>query len=143
METQKAFARRFLFWQIPLLLFSVGYALAFAYARRIGSSLFSCRFAALLHFYCPGCGGSRAVFALLRGRIFEAFRFYAPLPITAALLLLTDVRMLLFLKGKGSFPSRRFGYACLAICVGSVILQLVLRNVLLLFGIDYLGDILG
>ncbi len=143
MNNKNTFAKRFLLWQIPLLLFCVDYALAFAYAQRIGSPLFSCRFAALLHFYCPGCGGSRAAFALLRGRIFEAFRFYAPLPITAALLLLSDVRLLLFLKSKGGFPSRRFGYACLAICVGSVILQLILRNVLLLFGIDYLGDILG
>lgn len=142
MKNKTAFAKRFLLWQIPLLLFTAAYALAYGYAARTGSSFFECRFSSLLHFYCPGCGGSRAVFALCRGRIFEAFRYYAPLPIAAALLVLTDVRVLLFLTKKGSLPSRRFGYTCLFICVGSIVLQMILRNALLLFGIDYIGDIL-
>ena len=143
MENKTAFIKRFLLWQIPLLLFVAAYAIAYGYAERIGSSFFSCRFSSLLHFYCPGCGGSRAVFALCQGRIWDALRYYAPLPIAAVLLALTDVRMVLFLLKKGEFPSRRYGYACLAICVAAVILQLLLRNLLLLFGIDYVGDILG
>lgn len=142
MKNQIAFAKRFLLWQIPLLLCAVLYALAFSYAKSIGSSFFQCRFSSRLHLYCPGCGGSRAVLALCRGHVFEAFRYYAPLPIAAALLALTDVRMISFLLKKGNFPSRRYGYVCLFVCVGSIVIQLVLRNVLLLFGIDIVGDIL-
>ena len=142
LEKQTDFARRFLLWQLPLLLFSVGYALAFYFAKRNGLSLFSCRVASKLHLYCPGCGGSRAVFALCQGRVFAALRYYAPLPIAAALLILSDIRMLLFLMKKSSFPSRRFGYTCMIICLSAVALQFVLRNVLLFFGIDFLGDII-
>jgi hypothetical protein len=83
-----------------------------------------------------------AVYALLRGRILEALRYYAPLPIAAVLLAAADLRMLLFLKGRATLPSRRFGYACLFILVGTIVLQCILRNALLLFGIDYVGDIL-
>lgn len=142
MEKQTAFARRWLLLQLPLLLFVLTYAAVFVFAQKNGWGLFSCRVVRELHFYCPGCGGSRAVLALCRGRVLSALRFYAPLPITAALLLLSDIRMLLFLRGKGRFPTRRFGYTCMAICLASVALQFVLRNALLFFGIDLLGDIL-
>ncbi len=142
MEKQSAFARRWLLLQLPLLLFFFAYAAAFFLAQKNGWELFSCRVARELHFYCPGCGGSRAVFALCRGRILSSLYFYAPVPITAALLLLSDARMLLFLRGKGRFPTRRFGYTCMVICLASVALQFILRNTLLFFGIDLLGDII-
>lgn len=142
MKNKTAFAVRFLLWQIPFLLFAAAYAIAYGYAARIGSSFFACRVSSALHLYCPGCGGSRAVYALLRGRILEALRYYAPLPIAAVLLAAADLRMLLFLKGRATLPSRRFGYACLFILVGTIVLQCILRNALLLFEIDYVGDIL-
>lgn len=142
MKNKTAFAVRFLLWQIPLLLLAVAYAVAYGYAARVGSSFFDCRISSVLHLYCPGCGGSRAIYALVRGHVLEALRYYAPLPIAAVLLAVTDLRMLLFLKRGGDLPSRRFGYACLIFLVGSVILQCILRNILLCFEIDYVGDIL-
>ncbi|MBP3591970.1 MAG: DUF2752 domain-containing protein [Clostridia bacterium] len=142
MEKQSAFARRWLLLQLPFFLFVLAYATAVYFSQKNGWGLFSCRVASELHFYCPGCGGSRAVLALCRGRILSALRFYAPLPITAALLLLSDARMLLFLLGKGRFPTRRFGYTCMVICLAAVFLQFILRNALLFFGIDLLGDII-
>ena len=142
METKTAFAKKWLLWQIPLLLFAILYALAFRRADAIGSDFFRCRIAASLHLYCPGCGGSRAVDALLRGRLLSSLRYFAPVPITAALLLLSDLRMALFLLGKGSFPSRRFGFSIMILCVALVLFQFFLRNALLFFGIDLLGDIL-
>ena len=143
MEAKKAFAKKWLFFQLPFFLFVLLYALAFRYAEQTGADYFRCRISATLHCYCPGCGGSRALFALLGGRILSSFRFFAPLPIAAALLLISDVRMLLFLLGKGGFPSRRFGYACMILCVCLVMLQFLVRNVLLLCGVDLLGDILS
>jgi hypothetical protein len=36
-----------------------------------------CPFHELFHLQCPGCGGTRALAALLRGNLFEALRFNA------------------------------------------------------------------
>ena len=142
MDQQTAFARRWLLWQLPFFLFVFGYAIAFFYAQKGGLSFFSCAVASKLHLYCPGCGGSRAVLALCRGQVLSALRYYAPIPIAGSLLLLSDLRMILFLTKKGRFPSRRFGYTCMIVCLSCVALQFILRNALLFFGIDCLGDIL-
>ena len=141
-EKQSDFAKKWLLWQIPLLLFVLVYALAYRHALSVGSAIFSCRIASTLHIYCPGCGGSRALSALLRGKILSSLRYYAPLPLAAFLLLLSDLRMLLFLCGKGSFPSRRFGYGAMILCIAAVFLQFIIRNIFLFQGIDLLGDII-
>ena len=41
----------------------------------------------LLHVYCPGCGGTRAVFALIHGRIWESL-CYNPAVIMGGLLII-------------------------------------------------------
>ncbi len=142
MENEKGFAKKWLALQPAFLAFALLYALAFWLAERAGLSVFHCRISAAIGLYCPGCGGSRAVLSLCRGRVFEAFLLYPPIPIAAACLLVADLRMALFLLGRGHMPSRRFGLAVLILCVGSVLLQCVVKNALLFHGIDVLGDIL-
>lgn len=44
---------------------------------------FPCLFHALTGYYCPGCGGTRAVYALLHGKIFQSF-LYHPLVLCIA-----------------------------------------------------------
>lgn len=142
MQPKRVFAKRWLLFQIPFFLFVLLYALAYAYAEKSGVGFFRCRISESFHIYCPGCGGSRAVFALCKGQILQSIRYFFPVPLAALCLLLSDIRMVLFLMGKGRFPSRRFGYTCMILCIASVILQCILRNLLLLCGIDLLGDIL-
>lgn len=43
-----------------------------------------CPFHTITGLYCPGCGGTRAVCALLRGDIFRSLRFHPLVPTTAA-----------------------------------------------------------
>lgn len=142
MENERRFAKRFLLWQIPLFLFAVLYGAAFVFAEERGLSLFSCRIRENLGLYCLGCGGSRAVLCMLRLRFISAFRLYPPVPIAALCLLVADIfalRTLLFGK---KMPTRRFGIAVLILCLTAVILQCIVKNALLLQGIDILGDIL-
>jgi hypothetical protein len=35
-----------------------------------------CMFHTVTGFYCPGCGGTRAVFALLRGKLLQSFLYH-------------------------------------------------------------------
>lgn len=142
MEKQNAFAKKWLLLQIPFFLFVLLYVLAYAYAQKTGADFFRCRISERLHIYCPGCGGSRAVFALCKGQVLQSARFFFPVPLAALCLLISDIRMALFLMGKGSFSSRRFGYTCMILCIACVMLQCILRNLLLFCGIDLLGDIL-
>ena len=130
-----------LFFNFLLLSLSLCYLFVMHIYDSVASEPF-CSFQKTFHIYCPGCGGSRALSALLRGKFFSSLRYYVPLPLAAFLLLLSDLRMLLFLFGKGSFPSRRFGYGATILCIAAVLLQCIIRNVLLRHGIDLLGDIL-
>ena len=36
---------------------------------------FSCLFYQITHWYCPGCGVTRMLFALLKGEFYQAFRY--------------------------------------------------------------------
>lgn len=43
----------------------------------------ACWFYTRCHIYCPGCGGTRAVEALLRGRILQAVWYHPAVPFAA------------------------------------------------------------
>ena len=142
MESQKSFAKKWLMLQPLFLLLAALYALAYFICERAGLDFFHCRIASTIGIYCPGCGGSRAVAALFCLRPLSAFLLYPPVPIALICLAVADVKMALLLLGRGCMPSRRFGIAVLIICIGSVMAQCAIKNVLLLYGIDVLGDVL-
>ena len=45
----------------------------------------SCPFSSVLGIYCPGCGGTRAVKALLHGQIIQSFWYHPLVPYSAIL----------------------------------------------------------
>ncbi len=47
-----------------------------------------CAFHLLTGFYCPGCGGTRAVVYLLQGQIGRSFQYHPLIPYMAAVLVL-------------------------------------------------------
>lgn len=55
----------------------------------------SCLFYILTGYYCPGCGGTRAVLALLHGNIEKAFWYHPVVPYSAAVYLIFMVSHLL------------------------------------------------
>ncbi len=44
-----------------------------------------CPFHLITGYYCPGCGGTRAFYALLHGRILQAFFYHPAVPYGAAI----------------------------------------------------------
>lgn len=44
-----------------------------------------CFFSSVLGIYCPGCGGTRAVIALMRGQLFQSFWYHPLVPYGAVL----------------------------------------------------------
>lgn len=101
-----------------------------------------CLFLRGTHLYCPGCGGTRAVLALLCGRLLHAFLCYPPMVAFLFVWLYYEVKALQsyrtgdvrFIRGAGQWP--------LLLLAAAVLGWFVLHNGLLLFGYDYLGNVL-
>lgn len=100
-----------------------------------------CLFHAMTGLYCPGCGGTRAVWYLLHGHLCLSFRFHPLVPYTAAVLLMETVS---FLAARASGNRKLYlGHEryFLYLAVGIVAVNFVVKNYLLIrYGIDLLMD---
>ena len=100
-----------------------------------------CYFSTHFNMYCPGCGGTRAVSALVRGDIIDSI-LSNPIPVYALVLLLRMWAALLYNTVRSKGKKIRVLYDWEAWGILAVVLgHFILRNILLvLFHIDYLGD---
>ena len=103
-----------------------------------------CLFQLMTGLYCPGCGGTRAVKALLAGHPVLSFLYHPLVLCTAVTAAVFAVSWgLYFLTGKEKFrmePDDRYAYAA----AGIVILNFIIKNGLLVFaGIDGIGRLPG
>lgn len=89
-----------------------------------------CGFRQLTGFYCPGCGGTRAILALARGRIFSSF-YYHPLPLYFIALYGNFAVRHLFPK---HLKPAKFRTVYVIILVVLLLGNWILRNVLLIAG---------
>lgn len=97
----------------------------------------------MLHLYCPGCGGTRAVYDLLNFRLLQSFCTHPFVLFTALILVEYYIGAIITLirnNGKRYYYLRTwFCYVAL----GIVIVNTILRNVLLVYyHYDYIGDLL-
>lgn len=65
-----------------------------------------CLFHLLTGLYCPGCGGTRAVWYLLHGRIFESIRYHPLVPYTVVVLT-AEITIRLFVMRRHDKTARR------------------------------------
>jgi len=89
-----------------------------------------CLFQMMTGLYCPGCGGTRAVRALLSGHPVLSFLYHPVVPYMASVAVWAAV----------SWLDDRIAYAA----AGIVILNFIIKNGLLVFaGIDVIGRLPG
>lgn len=101
-----------------------------------------CMFKSVLHIYCPGCGGTRAILSFFKLRIIDAF-FYNPF-VSCIVICISFFYIkigILLIKNKGTAE-----YDINLIWLWSTLIFLliffVVRNLLLIFaGVDYLGEL--
>lgn len=92
--------------------------------------------------YCPACGGTRAMGALIRFELLDSLRYNPLVPIGALVLVAYESFMLRYLIKNEPRPLF-FKKSVAIVLIGAWVVYLVARNVLLVFGIDLLGNIIG
>ena len=96
-----------------------------------------CFFRLFTGFYCPGCGGTRAVYALLRGEILTSFLYHAFVPYTAVVGGWFMISQTIERCSKGRIAiGMKYRDIYLWIAIGLVVVQFLVKNILLYMGTD-------
>lgn len=101
-----------------------------------------CGSVVLFHLYCPGCGGTRAFKSLLSFDILSSLVFNPIVLILALGFLAYEIYMAVFLIKRTSrkiFFNEKIFWAFIIFWA----VYFVVRNILLVLGIDIIGDIAG
>lgn len=122
------------------LLFAAAFALYGVIAvYLLPPDYYHCFMHDILHLYCPLCGGTRAFLACLRFDFGLAFTLNPAVMLAAFFFLAFDLRALILIlrRRKGALLPSFF----LPLAVIWFTAYTVLRNALLLFGVDPIGDL--
>ena len=118
-------------------IFSVYKSIAAMYPE-----FFTCTFLNIFGLYCPGCGITRSVTAMLGGRIFTAIRANPGAVMSAAFLLWIDIKLGIAAFGKKTLVFKKFEQIWLIVIAVVFVLWAIIRNLILVFcGYDLLGSI--
>lgn len=102
----------------------------------LGLNKYPCFFNSLTGLYCPGCGGTRSVYQLMRGHVLKSIYFNPVVPYTAVMwsaYLISHTVSLLF---RGKIKPMAFSPIYLYIYIVILLLNFAVKNgVVLLFGI--------
>lgn len=116
---------------VPALLLGIWY-LRFA-REAIPQGMPGCVFQTVLGLYCPGCGGTRAFWALFRGDILKAIYYHPGAIYGVGLYLVYFISQSLMRISKGKLRGMKFCPMYLYIMLGIIVLNFIVRNVLLFF----------
>lgn len=136
-------AKKFYFIICALvLLFFISLFFYHYFGFKLTGHLKPCMFNYLLHIYCPGCGGTRAMDYFLHGQFIKSFLS------NPAVLYLVGLFLSYFLPATYSFIIKRNGKVyykfhpfSLYFFIVEIILFFIIRNAaLIIFHYDFLGD---
>lgn len=101
-----------------------------------------CGMKTLLHLYCPGCGGTRALDAFLHGKLITSALYHPFFVYLLFFFLSYYIPSILMFTG---IIKKRINYTIYIYILGGllavVVINSILRNLLLVYsGIDYIGE---
>ena len=112
-------------------------------ARMIGKIMngqMPCLFREITGLYCPGCGGTRAVKALMKGEILSSFLYHPFILYMVILAVIFAVSYLLYMKTKNPKFRLCFDNKYAYIGIGIIVINFILKNyVLVIEGVDLLS----
>lgn len=83
-------------------------------------------------FLCPGCGGTRAFFAFLKGHFLLSVCYHPVVPYMGVIYVVFMLRGLLHFLSKGRFAFMRFRLGYVYVAIAITILQFLVKNICLL-----------
>jgi hypothetical protein len=125
-----------IFASVSVLIISLLYNLVF---KMTDGKAFECVFLTYVGIYCPGCGGSRSLNALLSFKFVRSFLLYPPILITSLMLLIYDIFLFFSIIRNDYLPMKRFGLKFVLIIPISIGITFILRTVLLFMGFDLIS----
>jgi hypothetical protein len=125
-----------IFANVSVLIISLLYNLVF---KMTDGKAFECVFLKYVGIYCPGCGGSRSLNALLSFKFVRSFLLYPPILITSLMLLIYDIFLFFSIIRNDYSPMKRFGLKFVLIIPISIGITFILRTVLLFMGFDLIS----
>lgn len=128
---------------IGVNVLAVAFVFLFPFYARYLSVFNSCTMLDVFHIYCPLCGGTRAMGAFLRLDIWQSVLYNPMVLVLAVLFVLYEGAMLYHLIKKTKQRPFLLDTWLLWVLGGVCVAVFVVRNGLLLFGIDNLGNVLG
>lgn len=103
---------------------------------------FPCLFHLLTGLYCPGCGGTRAVRLFLKGELIKSFCYHPFVPYLALVLALEAfffLKAILQKAGRSYLQEMEGRYPFwVSMGVAVVVVNWIVKNILLVLGIDLL-----
>lgn len=98
-----------------------------------------CIFQRLTGFYCPGCGGTRAIFAFARGKFLRSLMFHPFVPYSLVVGCWFMVSQTIQRLSRGRIAiGMKYRDIYLWVALGLVVMSCLVKNVLLICGIDLL-----
>ena len=96
----------------------------------------------LFHMYCPGCGGTRALYSLIKLDFLSVLKYNPILPMAILVYCYYNIRAFIEIKRNNEkyFQKNKFILIYVVIAIGFI--YFLTRNILLLNGIDLIGDII-
>jgi hypothetical protein len=92
-----------------------------------------CRFRALTGYYCPGCGGTRAVDALLKGRMITSLRYHPVVVYLFAGVIIFAVSHTLNIISRKKIRALLFRESFFYVMIGLIVLQWIIKNAIYFF----------
>lgn len=93
-----------------------------------------CLFHIITGYYCPGCGGTRALRALLHGRFLQAAWYHPFVPYAAIVYVYFMTTQFIERAGRGKYPiGMRYHDRIVHIAVALIIGNFILKNILRYF----------
>lgn len=99
-----------------------------------------CGFRMLTGYYCPGCGGTRAVRYFLQGHLLKSFLYHPMVPYIGIGGGIFMVRQTLHYLSRGKLPPMKFQTIYIYGLGAIIFVQFVIKNLLLMcWGIEIIG----
>lgn len=101
----------------------------------------ACKLYSMLGLYCPGCGGTRAFYALLQGKVLQSLLLHPLVVYFAVGYLVFMLSHMLDILTQGRIRGFYFCPYYWYVGIGILLVQFVAKDVLLLMGYDVLAGI--